>query len=369
MKSGKIKHVFPGGNTPKGFFSYYDYIISPSATRLFVLKGGPGTGKSTFMKKMSAVLIEKGYDVEQHHCSSDNNSLDGLVIPELQLAFVDGTAPHIVDPKNPGCVDEIIHLGDFWCEEKMVPNKASVVACNAEIGKNFKRAYRVLGAAKSLYDDWEAANYEAMDFAKANKQANEVVSSIFGSIDEVGYGKVRKLFASAITPEGPVNYLDSIISSMPRRFVITGEPGTGKATLLQKVLDTAVAKGIDTEAYYCPLDPEKVEHIVIPKLGVALTTSARPHITPLAGAEAVVDMNICLRPGIAVKYAASVEYDREMFWTLFNKAVTYISYSKKLHDELETYYIPNMNFNGIQAVWEKTLDRVLRYANKAGLQQ
>ncbi|MGI6092146.1 MAG: hypothetical protein GX348_06430 [Veillonellaceae bacterium] len=360
--TGKVKHVFPGGNTPLGFFSYYDYIISPSATRFFILKGGPGTGKSTFMKKMGAALNAKGFDVEYHHCSSDNKSLDGVVVPALNVAFVDGTAPHIVDPKNPGCVDEIIHLGDFWSEEKLVPNKAKVIACNAEIGKNFKRAYRVLKAAKSLYDDWEAANYEAMDFVKANKQASAVLARIFSGNDKLGYGKVRKLFASAITPEGPVNYLDSVVGSIPRRFVITGDPGTGKATLLQKVIDTATVKGIDAEAYYCPLDPEKIEHLVIPSLGVALTTSVRPHTTPLEGAEMVLDMNTCLRPEITAKYAKIIEYDREMFWTLFNKAVAHLSYSKKLHDELEAYYVPYMNFDGIQALWERTLARVLRYA-------
>ncbi|MDD4601109.1 ATP-dependent RecD-like DNA helicase [bioreactor metagenome] len=361
MKTGKIKHVFPGGNTPQGFFSYYDHIL-PDATRFFILKGGPGTGKSTFMKKIGASLINEGYDVEYHHCSSDNKSLDGVMVPALQVAFVDGTAPHVVDPKNPGVVDEIIYLGDFWCEESMAANKAKVIACNAEIGKNFKRAYRVLKAAKCLYDDWEAANYEAMDFAMANKKANEVLGRIFGSSNEIGAGKVRKLFASAITPEGPIHYLDSVVGIMPRLFVITGDPGTGKATLLKKVLDTAAAKGLDAEAYYCPLDPEKVEHIVVPSLGVALTTSVRPHCIPVDGAELVIDMNDCLNLDIAKRYTAIVEYDRENFWTLFDKAISYISQSKKLHDELETYYVPYMNFAGIQALWEKTRARVKGYA-------
>lgn len=362
MKAGMVKHVFPGGNTPQGFFSYYDYIISPSATRIFILKGGPGTGKSTFMKKIGVSLLNQGYDVEFHHCSSDNNSLDGIMIPALQLAFIDGTSPHVVDPKNPGCVDEIIHLGDFWCEEKMVPNKGEVIACNIEIGQNFKRAYRVLSAAKSLYNDWEAANYEAMDFVLANKKTGDVMTRIFAGIDGVGYGKVRKLFASAITPEGPVHYLESVVDGWPRRFVITGEPGTGKATLLQKILDTAVAKGLDTEAYYCPLDPTKVEHILIPALGVSMTTAVEPHITSTDGAEMVINMNECLKPETTIRYADVVEYDRQMFWALFTKAVSHINYSKRLHDELETYYIPYMNFDGIQELWERTLARVLRYA-------
>lgn len=58
-----------------------------------------------------------GYNLEYMHCSSDSESLDGIVIPAKKVALLDGTAPHVVDPKNPGAVDEIINLGDFWDEE------------------------------------------------------------------------------------------------------------------------------------------------------------------------------------------------------------------------------------------------------------
>ncbi|MCT4593371.1 MAG: ATPase [Anaeromicrobium sp.] len=93
-KKGHIKRVFPGGNTGDGFYSYYDHIIDASSNRKYVIKGGPGVGKSSFMKKIGYEMVDLGYDVEFHQCSSDNNSLDGLVIPKLKVAFLDGTAPH-----------------------------------------------------------------------------------------------------------------------------------------------------------------------------------------------------------------------------------------------------------------------------------
>ena len=62
------------------------------------------------MKQSGMDLLKEGYDVEFMHCSSDPESLDGLVIPAFKVALIDGTAPHIVDPKNPGAVDETIHL-------------------------------------------------------------------------------------------------------------------------------------------------------------------------------------------------------------------------------------------------------------------
>lgn len=364
MAAGKIRHMFPGGNTPQGFFSYYDYVIPTDATRIFLLKGGPGVGKSTFMKKIGQTLVEHGYTIEHHHCSSDPNSLDGLVIPTLGVALIDGTSPHIVDPKHPGCVDEILNLGEYWNESKMINNKNEILSYTKEISKRFQRAYRILKAAKAVYDDWEAANCEAMNYNLANQKAANLGEAIFSSITTIGYGKNRRLFASAITPIGPVNYIDSISAGLAKRYIITGLPGTGKATLLTKIADTAIAKGLAIETFYCPLDPLKLEHILIPDLNTALITSTPPHNQNLTTATEVIDMNDCLDTDIIFRLEPVTDYDRSTFWELFGKAGSYIHEAKKLHDELETYYIPNINFSGVDALRTKTLARIVGYAAK-----
>lgn len=363
MAAGKIRHLFPGGNTPQGFFSYYSYIIPSDANRIFILKGGPGTGKSTFMHKMGTALAEQGYDAEFHHCSSDNSSLDGVVIPKLGVAFIDGTAPHVVDPKNPGCVDEILHLGDYWDVQGIFAHKAQIIACNAEIANNYRRAYRFLKAAKLIYDDLAAINTEALDLAKANQVAHDLVSQIFNNVEKIGAGKVRKLFASAITPDGPVNYLESSVWRAAKCHVISGNPGTGKSTVVQKVINTAVAKSLDVEVYYCPLDPERPEHVVIPELDTAVTTSNMPHLyrEAIDNPATAVNMNDYLDPGIIAKYEETAAYDQQLFWELWAKTIACIKQSKQLHDQLETYYVPHMNFQGVQDLWEKTYNRVLAY--------
>jgi nucleoside-triphosphatase THEP1 len=361
----KTKHLFPGGNTPQGFFSYYNYIISSEANRIFVLKGGPGTGKSTFMRKIGQRLATQGYDTEFLHCSSDNNSLDGVVVPDLGIALIDGTAPHIVDPKHPGCVDEIINLGEFWNEKGIARHKAEIVACTAEISKNYLRAYRYLKAAKLLYDDIAAINTEALDIRTANKISQEIIDKIFAYTTESGAGKVRKMFASAITPDGPVHYLDSSVWHMEKCHVIEGHPGTGKSAIIQKVITAAVSKGLDIEVYYCPLSPEKPEHIIIPALNTAVTTSAKYH--EFKGKKlpiTAINMNNYLNPAVISKYQDIILYDEQVFAELWTKAISCFKHSKQLHDQLETYYIPYMDFQGIQALWEKTLQRILAYANK-----
>ncbi|WP_027398171.1 nSTAND3 domain-containing NTPase [Anaerovorax odorimutans] len=94
---GKARHMYPGNNTPEGFFSYYNYILSQrEADKIICIKGGPGVGKSTFMKKIAEELLEDGYNIDFMHCSSDNNSLDGIVLRDKKIAMVDGTSPHVV---------------------------------------------------------------------------------------------------------------------------------------------------------------------------------------------------------------------------------------------------------------------------------
>mgnify|MGYP003585492775 CR=1 FL=1 len=364
MAKIQIKHIFPGGNTPEGFFSYYKYIIPADGKRIFLIKGGPGTGKSTFMKKIGAEMVARGYSVEHHHCSSDPNSLDGLVIPSLNVALMDGTAPHIVDPQNPGCVDEIIHLGDFWDEPKLVSHKKDIIACNHDISQHFQRAYRTLQAAKSFYHDWKVINSNALRHTTVNEKTSQLMTALFTGVDTIGSGKIRKLFASAITPDGSIHYLPSIIDTMPRRFVIAGQPGTGKSTLMQRLLDTAVFKGLDTEAYYCPLDPRKLEHLLIPALGIAVTTSAVPHNYIPANTESIIDMNDCLTSSKLMSYQDELAYDQAYFGQHFQQAIVYIKKAKQLHDVLETYYVPYMNFAGVQQVWEKTLRRILIYSQE-----
>ena len=52
----KIRFFF-GSNTAVGFRSYFEQLLGPnSGYRLFILKGGPGTGKSSLMKKMGHKL-------------------------------------------------------------------------------------------------------------------------------------------------------------------------------------------------------------------------------------------------------------------------------------------------------------------------
>jgi len=361
MSKGRIRHMFAGGNTSKGFFSYFDHILPQHrAERIIILKGGPGTGKSTFMKNIAEVFCEKGCDTEYLHCSSDPSSLDAVVIPEKGIAILDGTAPHITDPKNPGAVDEIINLGRFWNYDGLIKNRERICGINAETGRLFQRAYRYIQAGYSLYRDNEVIYNMAMDHGKANVVISEITDKIFAGIDVTEKeGEQRYLFASAITPEGLVNYLPSLITTR-EKIVIEGKPGTGTERLLEKVRTCATERGFYTESYYCALNPQKLEHLVIPELDVSITTSNEAHHADVEPT-VKIDFNKFVDSSVIRKYNEEINFNEKNFELLLNRAIETIKKAKEKHDELEAFYIPGMNFEEIHKCRDELLERLIKF--------
>ena len=87
---------FLGANTPQGFVSHFDQLLKPDeGWRTFVIKGGPGCGKSTLMKRIYNNFADRYDDMQLIFCSSDISSVDAVIIPQLKLSICDGTPPHV----------------------------------------------------------------------------------------------------------------------------------------------------------------------------------------------------------------------------------------------------------------------------------
>jgi len=356
---GKIIDVFPGGNTSKGFYSFYRYIISQDeARRIICIKGGPGTGKSSLMKKIGKYFNEKGYDIEYHHCSSDNNSLDGVVIKGLNVAILDGTAPHVVDPVNPGAVDEILNMGECWNEEGFGKFRKNIIDINKEVGKTFRRAYRYIGAAKLILDDWSSYNTEALNNSRLNKFKEELKNKLF-TTPLTNSGFDRHLFATAFTPEGIVTFVDTLYSDCKNIYVLNGGPGTGKSDVLEFISNEALKRGFNVQLFHDPLIPERIEHLLIPDLSLAIVTSNEINNKKFEGTQ--INMVDFQNQHVLNKYSEEIKSDTESFYTLLTKGLKLISHAKALHDEMETYYVPNMDFSKVDAVYKKVLGKIQGY--------
>ncbi len=359
--TGKATHYFLGGNTSQGFYSHFNHIISQQkATRIICLKGGPGTGKSSLMKKLGKVYLNKGYDVEFHHCSSDSDSLDGILIKKLNIALLDGTAPHMTDPINPGAVDDIINMGICLNEENFKPIKQDILKVNGEIGNTFRRAYRFFSAAKSIYEDWYTFNNNALDIYELNLLKEKLKATILPDALAVP-GEARHLFATAFTPKGVVTYIPTIIKDFSKVYVLKGGPGTGKTSILQYIADEAVKRGFNVEILHTPLWPQNIEHLIIPELSTAIVTNNEINKMDFEGEGIIYDMEDFLDKDSIGYNLSSIMDVRAIFYILLQKGLECIKSAKSLHDDLEKFYAPNMDFTKADAIYEEILKKIEGY--------
>lgn len=101
MADSNYIQYFLGANSPAGFYSLYDQLLPAQTARsIYILKGGPGCGKSTLMRAVAQTLSRAGAECEYILCSGDPASLDAVVFPGLKAALVDGTAPHAMAPQG-----------------------------------------------------------------------------------------------------------------------------------------------------------------------------------------------------------------------------------------------------------------------------
>lgn len=364
--TGKARRYFPGNNTPEGFFSYYHYILSQrEAEKIWCIKGGPGVGKSTFMKKIGETMLAEGYDVDFLHCSSDNNSLDGIVIRDLKISLIDGTSPHVVDPINPGAVDSIIHLGDFWNEAGIRRNKLELIETNERIGAIFARVYNYLSAAEKMYDNVSSIASQRIKDVEFYKIAARLIGDELANRElSPELGQIKRFFASAITPTGLENYINVLTEGYNKVYILETSIGAGCERIIDLLSESALYRGFDIEAYYCPMKPEsKIEHLLIPDLSIAIVTSNSYHKIQLDESKqnvVTIDLKALELQEISQIQADIAQDCEKRMDELLKKAIRYLKEAKKEHDHLETYYIPNMDFTMIETLRREIEDKIKR---------
>lgn len=101
-KKNREPHIFRrlfGATTAGGPINIVPQIIKELSQRVYI-KGRAGTGKSVFMKKVANACKDYGLDIELYHCSLDPDSIDMVLVPDLNFCIFDSTAPHEFTPNR-----------------------------------------------------------------------------------------------------------------------------------------------------------------------------------------------------------------------------------------------------------------------------
>lgn len=312
---------FLAANSGKGFYSLYDGFPERRGVFLSIIKGGPGTGKSGFMRRISAAAKQSGLDTEEIICSGDPDSLDALYIPALGRAWMDGTAPHVREPKVFAADASYEDLGRFCA----LPLGKADAALACEINRDYKavyaQAYSLLAAAAQTAD---CAREAPLSCAGAEK-----ISALIGEAEEPGF--IKRRFLSAISCKGRVR-LAGTLRELCRCTVMLSDEG------LEHAARTAEEAGLGAIVCPQPLRPDRLDAVLLPERSLAFVSRAwESESTESIEAEAEENEFASLRDA------------------LLDHACALLAKAKGIHDELERVYRPYMDFQLLTAYTDSVI--------------
>lgn len=356
MASDPTIQYFLGANSPGGFYSLYtDLLPLDGARAVYILKGGPGCGKSTLMRAVAARARAAGLETEQILCSGDPDSLDALILPQLRVAVADGTAPHVMEARCPGAIEHYVNLGSCYRAEGLYPIREALLDCKAGCQESYRRAYRCLEASAQLFEDARAPLMTQALSDRLAKRAKGILSRELPAKKGAAPGRVTHRFLHGPTCQGMVSLWDTAFALCPRVYQLVDSSGLGHDLLLH-LLTGAVEGGYSPVACPDPMHPERLAHVLVPEAGVAFLTSPQPlpqRPYRRLRLDAMADREILLRNKPRLKFS------RRVSDALLEEALSCLALAKSGHDELEALYHPHVDFDHVQELTKSLGDRIM----------
>ncbi len=347
-----FKKYFAAANTPDGFLSYFPDIFSPDKlNRLYIIKGGPGTGKSTMMKLIAEQAAARGYGTELYYCSSDTRSLDGVLIPELSAAVIDGTAPHMTDPKYPGAVDIILDFGAYFDRKKLSEQREEIIRLNREYSEQYKKAASYFSYAASAAREAYGIYSSYADTEKLKKAAKKLTDGIKSDGTEA---KIRQV--TAFSTQGFAS-LDTYEKAAANRVAICDDFGEG-ALLTELIRKELSEKGAGYEYNVMNIMPERTDMIYVPssktlfELTPKLDKEEKQKYGKIVNTERFIDKKRLSQSKSRLRMLKKIKA------SLYKEALGHLKAAGKLHDEIEAIYKNAVDFDGVRELMKKTAKEI-----------
>ncbi|NLK99923.1 MAG: hypothetical protein GX271_04595 [Clostridiales bacterium] len=346
--NNKIKFLL-GSNTKIGFVSLFDELRNPlEGKRLYIIKGGPGSGKSSLMKRVLKVLEAKEHSIEYFHCASDPGSLDAYIDYDSGIAMVDGTAPHTMDPRYPGAYDTIINMGDCWDESSLMAYKDEIIQLSDTISSCHQMATASIASAADFLNNNMTM---AKPYVKLNV-VNDFVRKLINDIKGTNKGKVKKRLLSAVSVGETVFFNETIAAYADKIYVIPDMWGAASKALLSALAHEASLLGLEHIICYCSIrTPHKIDHIIFPSAAIAVTTSNSFHSIKDNKHYLVTN----LMEEIPDTYIDRMSLHLNISKELIDLATDHIKDAKLMHDDLEAFYIKAMDFSKVDPIFNRII--------------
>lgn len=330
---------FAAANSAKGFQSWYSECFDdPRIGWVYAIKGGPGTGKSRFLSEIAARAGQAGWSVETIYCSSDPDSLDGIVLTKAGregIALLDATAPHLYEPTHPGYREEWIDLGAFWNTEKLHGERERLERLNRQKQEAYRHAYRYLAGYGEMSESLD-------ELAAPYIQERAIVRTADRLMRDLPNGTrflPRTALMRGVGMRGRVT-LDTFFAQADRIFLIHDCHGSA-AILLRELYRNAAQKQLEVRVSRDPILPDRTDALYFPQSGrlfAALPEEACPAPHRVISMRRFVDTHGMRRVRGSICYAERVRR------AMLTGATDALARAAEIHFCIEEIYEGAMDF-------------------------
>ncbi len=342
MKSCK-KDMFLATTGRDGFCSHYgDLVAENSPFRTVIIKGSSGSGKGTTIAMAAKEMLERGHSVELIHCASDPASLDGAVCRELGLAILDGTAPHVTEPFYPGAREQVFSVYDCLDPTVLGGRLRELQQLSGRAASLRRRAGRFVAGAAELLEELRAQAERALMRERFQSYLSGLCQRLFprGRRGPGAYTSHR--FACAVTPDGVVDYLPSIMQGCSTRILFIDRYSLSADMALRQLLKRAELAGYPATAFHDPIFPERLDGLLVEELGIAV--AAEGPITDRTGAGRGAHLHRFYRAGALEGCANLSKFCRRSALSLLDEASSLMAAARESHMQLEEIYKSAMDY-------------------------
>lgn len=356
-KSGEIRYVLTSSNTKQGFHTFIPDLIQ-GLRKIYILKGAAGSGKSTFIRLLGESLSEKGYEIEFWISALDPVSPDGVYIPRLGTAVINGSLPQPIDPRYPGATGHIIYLGDYRNGKDLNTKTREIIDLIDRQEEQNAKAFEVLRTASQAREEVKKVARDSLSMANIRKLIEELASELLR--EQPGE---RHYFASAVTADGMVNYIDEISYECKRRYILTGPSGSGKSLVITELARMAREKGYFLEYYHCGFDLESIVMVIIRNLQLALIDGGNMDLS-IKPWDIVIDMVGYLENYDAEAAAIKCSEAYRNYESLLLEAEVKLENAHATLKELKKIFTPFMDFEQLDRKRQEVLEDIINNGSR-----
>jgi hypothetical protein len=351
-KSGEIRYLLTSSHTSEGFYTFIPDLIR-GLRRIYILKGAPGSGKSTFIRLIGESLCEKGYEVEFWVSALDPVNPDGVFIPRLGAAVVNGSLHQPIDPKYLGVTGHIIYLGQYRNKKELNGKTKEIIDLIDRREEQNNKAYAILRIANQAREQVKVAAKNCLNMGLINQLVDELASELLR--EQQGE---KHYFATSVTADGMINYVDEISQECRRRYILKGPPGSGKSVVIAKLAQLAKDKGYFLEYYHSGIDVESIVMIIIRNLQLALIDGGNMELS-IKPWDVVIDMTNYLvnyvPEAAAVRNSEVIRNYESLFW----EAQVQLEEAYNTLKELKKIYAGLMDFEELDCRRQEIVEEII----------